>query len=55
MNCLEVIADRREPQDIADVLGIELEKATEIHAAAKRESEENLAPTAVGHENHYPE
>ena len=32
-----------DPQDIADAIGIELDKATEIHAAAKR-AQESLAP-----------
>jgi N utilization substance protein A len=37
MNSVEVIATGSEPQDIADVLGIDLERAAAIHAAAKKE------------------
>ncbi len=36
MNSVDVIANGAEPQDIADILGCELEQATEIHAAALR-------------------
>src|SRR5882757_6009577 len=45
MNSVEVIATGSEPQDIADVLGIELEQATAIHNAAKQEYDKSLAPT----------
>ncbi len=38
MTSIEVIISA-EPQDIADVLGIDLEKATDIHQAAQREHE----------------
>lgn len=41
MNSVEVIATSTEPQDIADVLGIDLEKATEIHHAALREYQQH--------------
>jgi N utilization substance protein A len=34
-----------EAQDIADALGIELDRATEIHAAAKQAHEKNMAST----------
>lgn len=34
-----------EPQDIADALGVELDKAAEIHAAAKQAHEKSMAPT----------
>jgi N utilization substance protein A len=44
MNSVEVIATGSEPQDIADVLGIDLERAAAIHGAAKREHEASLAP-----------
>jgi len=37
MNSAEVIATGTQPQDIADVLGVDLTKAAEIHAAATRE------------------
>jgi N utilization substance protein A len=43
MNSVEVIATGSEPQDIADVLGIELERATAIHGAAKQEYEKSMA------------
>ena len=33
MNSVEVIATGAQPQDIADVLGIDLAKATEVHGA----------------------
>ncbi len=33
-----------EPQDIADAIGIDLEKAEEIHASAKRAHEKSMAP-----------
>ena len=38
MNSIEVIVGA-EPQDIADILSIDLEKATAIHEAAQRENE----------------
>ncbi len=44
MNSVEVIATGSEPQDIADVLGIDLEQATAIHNAAKQEYDKSLAP-----------
>jgi len=44
MNSVEVIATGSEPQDIADVLGIELEQATAIHSAAKQEYDKSMAP-----------
>jgi N utilization substance protein A len=43
MNSVEVIATGSEPQDIADVLGVELEEATAIHNAARQEYEKNMA------------
>jgi N utilization substance protein A len=43
MNSVEVIATGSEPQDIADVLGLELAEAAAIHAAARQEYEKNLA------------
>ncbi len=39
MNSVEVIATGVQPQDIADALGIALEEAAEVHAAATREFE----------------
>ena len=39
MNSVEVIATGSAPQDIADVLGIDLEAATAIHEAARQEYE----------------
>jgi N utilization substance protein A len=44
MNSVEVIATGSEPQDIADVLGIDLERATAIHSAAKVQYEASMAP-----------
>jgi N utilization substance protein A len=44
MNSVEVIATGSEPQDIADVLGIELDEATAIHVAARQEYDKSLAP-----------
>jgi N utilization substance protein A len=43
MNSVEVIATGSEPQDIADVLGVELEEATAIHQAARQEYEKAMA------------
>ena len=43
MNSVEVIATGSEPQDIADVLGLDLAAATAIHEAARQEYEKNLA------------
>ena len=45
MNSVEVIATGSEPQDIADVLAIDLEAATAIHNAAKQEYEKHMAST----------
>ena len=45
MNSVEVIATGSEPQDIADVLGIDLAEATAIHEAARQEYEKS--PAAV--------
>jgi transcription termination/antitermination protein NusA len=45
MNSVEVIATGSEPQDIADVLGIDLEAAAAIHAAAKQDYEKHMAST----------
>lgn len=45
MNSVEVIATGSEPQDIADVLGIDLEAATAIHTAAKQDYEKHMAST----------
>ena len=45
MNSIEVIATGSEPQDIADVLGVDLEAAATIHAAAKQEYDKTVAPT----------
>ena len=42
MNSVEVIATGSEPQDIADVLGVELPEATAIHTAARQEYEKNM-------------
>jgi N utilization substance protein A len=39
MNSIEVIATGSEPQDIADLLGVDLEQATAIHNAARQEHE----------------
>jgi len=44
MNSVEVIATGSEPQDIADVLGIDLEQATAIHNAARQEYDKSMAP-----------
>jgi N utilization substance protein A len=43
MNSVEVIATGSEPQDIADVLGVDLAAATAIHEAAVKEHEKSLA------------
>ncbi len=43
MNSVEVIATGSEPQDIADVLGIDLAEATAIHEAARQEYEKSPA------------
>jgi len=43
MNSVEVIATGSEPQDIADVLGVDLAAATAIHEAAVKEHEKCLA------------
>jgi hypothetical protein len=43
MNSVEVIATGSEPQDIADVLGIDLAAATAIHEAARQEYEKSPA------------
>jgi transcription termination/antitermination protein NusA len=45
MNSIEVIATGSEPQDIADVLGVNLEAGAAIHTAAKQEYEKTAAPT----------
>lgn len=45
MNSVEVIATGSEPQDIAEVLGIDLEQATTIHSAARQEHEKSMAST----------
>ncbi len=42
MNSVEVIATGAQAQDIADALGIDLPKASEIHAAATREFEKTM-------------
>ncbi len=44
MNSIEVVATGCEPQDIADVAGIEIEAANEIYAAAKLAHDKNMAP-----------
>ncbi len=43
MNSVETLATGSEPQDIADVLGIDLAAATAIHEAARQEYEKSLA------------
>jgi N utilization substance protein A len=43
MNSVEVIATGSEPQDIADVLGVDLAAATAIHESAVKEHEKSLA------------
>ena len=43
MNSVEVIATGSEPQDIADVLGLDLAAATAIHESAAQEHEKSLA------------
>jgi N utilization substance protein A len=43
MTTVEVIATGSEPQDIADVLGLELPEAITIHEAARKEHEKNMA------------
>ena len=45
MNSIEVVATGCEPQDIADLLGVDLEKATTIQNAARQEYEKNMAST----------
>src|SRR4029079_3668873 len=45
MNSVEVIATGSEPQDIADVLAIDPERAPTIHNAAKQEYEKHMAST----------
>ena len=45
MNSIEVVATGCEPQDIADLLGVDLEAATTIQNAARREYEKNMAST----------
>ena len=43
MNSVETIATGSAPQDIADVLGIDLSEATAIHEAARQEYEKSAA------------
>jgi N utilization substance protein A len=45
LNSIEGIATGSEPQDIADVLGIDLDAATAIHSAARQDYEKSAAPT----------
>jgi N utilization substance protein A len=45
MNSIEVVATGCEPQDIADLLGVDLEAATNIQNAARQEYEKNMAST----------
>ena len=45
MNSVETIATGSAPQDIADVLGIDLAEATAIHEAARQEFEKSPAAT----------
>jgi N utilization substance protein A len=45
MNSIEVVATGCEPQDIADLLGVDLEAATTIQNAARKEYEKNMAST----------
>lgn len=45
MNSIEVVATGCEPQDIADLLEVDLEAATAIHNAARQEYETNMAST----------
>jgi N utilization substance protein A len=41
MNSIEVVATGCEPQDIADILSVDLAEATAIHSAARHEHERN--------------
>ena len=45
MNSIEVVATGCEPQDIADLLGVDLEAATNIQNAARQEYEKSMAST----------
>ncbi len=45
MNSIEVVATGCEPQDIADILGVDIDQATAIHSAAKQEYEKTMAST----------